>query len=422
MSASTATVVDGRPSTAGRLVLRGGTDAGGTRRDLAIDTQTGRIVGVGVIAQSPDDIEEDCRGLVVVPAGVDVHAHLDKALSPTGSAMPADLDQAVDDWLRLAPTLDHDSYVDRATRAVEAMVRRGTTVIRTHADVGAAMGLTALNALISVRDDMKRRGLCDIQVVALAAPPLGGTAGHQSRRLLEQAVEAGVDVVGGSPDIDPEPLAATTVAVEVAAASGLPIDLHTDQSTDPGLFFLPDFVRLVEANGITRSSASHCVSLASQPEGVQHEVAAGVARVGMSVFTMPLTSLFFFGWGTPVAPPRGVTAIRALLDAGVCVAAGGDNVRDVFFRLGAFDAMEVAAVLAMVAHLSAEDAWQMCTAASRQALGLPPVTLTVGSPADLVAIKAPDLATAVAERSEHRIVIHRGRIVARTNTTHQLLG
>jgi cytosine deaminase len=417
--ANFSTVVDDRDL--GRLVLRGGALEDGRLADIAIDPRTGLIAAVGDVESHPSDIVEDCVGLVIVPSGVEVHAHLDKALSSPRGAMPADLNGAVEDWLTMAPQFDHDSFVARATRAIEAMVARGTTAVRTHVDVGTAMGLRGIHALIAVREDMRRRRLVDVQIVGLALPPLGGSAGHASRRLLESAVEAGIDIVGGSPDIDPDPLAATQVAVAVAAASGLPLDLHTDQTVDPSFFFLPDYIRLVEKHGVTSSAASHCVSLASQPLPVQEQVAADLARLGMSVFTMPLTSLFYFGWDVPVGPPRGVTAIRALLDADVRLAAGSDNVRDVFFPLGGFDLFETAATLAMVGHISPEQAWRMCSDVPRAALRLPAVDVTVGSPADLVAIAGRNLSDAVADRSQHRTVLRRGRIVARTTTHEQLL-
>jgi cytosine deaminase len=418
--ANFSTVVDDRDL--GRLVLRGGALEDGRFADIAIDARDGRIAAVGVVESRPGDTDEDCSGLVIVPSGVEVHAHLDKALSSPGGAMPADLGGAVEDWLAMAPQFDHDSFVERATRAIEAMVARGTTAVRTHVDIGTAMGLRGVHALIAVREEMRRRGLADVQIVGLALPPFGGSAGHASRHLLESAVEAGIDIVGGSPDIDPDPLAATQVAVAVAAASGLPIDLHTDQTIDASFFFLPDYIRLVEEQRVTCSAASHCVSLASQPRPVQEQVSADLARIGMSVFTMPLTSLFYFGWDVPVGPPRGVTAIHALLDAGVRLAAGSDNVRDVFFPLGGFDQFETAAVLAMVAHVSPEQAWTMCSDVPRAALGLPAVAVAVGSPADLVAIAGRNLSEAVAGGSQHRTVLRHGRIVARTTTNQQLLG
>ncbi len=402
-----------------RLVLRGGVLADGRSADVAVDEGSGLIAAVGVVPSLADDRTEDVSGMVVLPSAVETHAHLDKALLSTHSEMPPDLDAAVQEWADQVGELSHESFVERATAAVEAFAAQGTTTIRTHVDVLAEHGLRGLHALIEVRDTMRLRGLADLELVALAGP-YGGELGPVVRRHLDEAVEAGVDVIGGSPDLEPDTVASTEMAVVVAVRTGLPIDLHTDQTVDQGFFFLPDYIRLVRQYGLERVAASHCVSLAMQPLDVQRRVADDLAAAGIAVFTMPLSSLFLFGWDEPVSPPRGVTAINVLREAGVTVAPGSDNVRDPFFPFGRCDPFETASVLAMVAHLSPEQAWEMSTSAARRALGRPEVSIAAGSPADLLLVRGANLSEAFATMSPDRLVLHRGRIVART-TSHRTL-
>ena len=59
----------------------------------------------------------------------------------------------------------------------------------------------------------------------------------------------------------------------------------------------------------------------------------------------------------PVAPPRGLTAIRPLLDAGATVAAGADNLQDPFNLVGRADPMETAALMVMAGHLLPAEAY-----------------------------------------------------------------
>ena len=59
-----------------------------------------------------------------------------------------------------------------------------------------------------------------------------------------------------------------------------------------------------------------------QPVERQCEVAAAVAAAGIAVVALPATNLYLQGRDHQAAMPRGLTAIRALLDAGVTVAAG----------------------------------------------------------------------------------------------------
>lgn len=408
----------------GRLILRGGSRADGSHADVTIDATSGLITEVGTVSDaSPDgtpDAIEDCTGKVILPAGVETHAHLDKAFLSAGVPVPADLDAGVAEWFARVGDLPHESFVERATATVEALVARGTTTIRTHVDIATIHGLRGVHALIEVRDSVHQRGLADIELVGLAAP-LGGTLGASVRRLLDEAIEAGIDIVGASPDISHDPVGATTDVVDAARRSGLRMDVHTDQTIDPNLFFLPELIRQVSAYGLTGAVASHCVSLASQDIDTQRRIADQLAAAGIAVFTMPLTSLFLFGWEELVSPPRGVTAINTLRAAGVVVAAGSDNVQDPFFPYGRCDPFETAGVLALVAHLTADDAWDMVSGAARNAMGRPQVTLTPGSRADLVAIDGANMTSALSMASEDRIVVHRGRVVSRTTTRRTLL-
>ena len=149
-------------------------------------------------------------------------------------------------------------------------------------------------------------------------------------------------------------------------------------------------------------------------------VAARIADAGIGVVTLPQTNLFLQARDHPTAPPRGLTAIRALRNAGAEVAGGGDNVSDPFNLVGRADPLETAALLVMAAHLMPIDAYDAVSRIARSVLGLVPGGIEVGAPAELLAIEAPTLRAAVAGASPNRTVWHRGRRVASTTTTVEL--
>jgi cytosine deaminase len=410
------------PGPAG-LLLRGGRSARSEPLDVAVDPVSGTITATGA-AISPDGFETvvDCTGMVVLAAPVDPHAHLDKALSGLMAPNPAGhLEGAIDAWHRYWPQLTHEDIVARATAAVEAMVLRGTTAIRSHVDVGAPLGMRAVRAMIEVRQDVHARGLADLQLVALVSIPLSGHAGAEHRRMFDEALDLGVDVAGGVPYRDTDPLECTRLAVDAAGRYGAAVDLHTDETTDPKVLDVRYLARMAADRGLGGTvTASHCVSLGVQAAAVQKEVAAELAAAGVAVVVLPQTNLYLQGRDQPVAPPRGLTAVRALLDAGVTVAAGADNVRDPFCSMGRLDAFETAALLVMTAHLTPEEAWEACTTAGRAVLGLAPVTVASGSPAELLAVEGASLADAMAGAGERRVVVHQGRVVAATRVERQL--
>jgi cytosine deaminase len=65
-------------------------------------------------------------------------------------------------------------------------------------------------------------------------------------------------------------------------------------------------------------------------------------------------------------------------------------------------------------HLGPAAALESVTAAPREALGLPPVRIAPGCPADLVALPGIDALAALGAASAHRTVWRAGTIVART--------
>ncbi len=208
------------------------------------------------------------------------------------------------------------------------------------------------------------------------------------------------------------------IALDAAADAGLGVDLHVDETLDPSMLTLRDLARAVVGSGVGPGvTASHCVSLGMQSPATQAAVAGEVAEAGISIVPLPQTNLFLQGRGHPQATPRGLTAIAALRDAGVLVAAGADNVQDPFNLVGRSDPLETAALLVMAGHVLPDDAYDMVANNVRRVMGLAPVRFEVGDPADFVAIDAPSIRGAIADAPVDRTVFRAGRLVASTSST-----
>jgi len=383
-------------------------------------TSAGELVDVkladGLIAQvipatgtsSPGD--ENLAGQVLLPSFAEPHAHLDKALTAARAPNPAgDLLGAIEAMARIAGTLTHADIVARAERALRIHLALGTTAVRTHVNVGGPVGLRPLEALVEVRE--RWRGLVDLQLVALVPVPLSGQPGKD----LRQALKEGADLAGGAPHLDPEPDRAVGICLDAAGEAGVPLDLHTDETLNPAILTLETMADLVTRTGFPHQvTASHCVSLGVQDSKTQQRVSAAVASARIAVVALPQTNLYLQGRAHPAATPRGLTAVAALRAAGATVAAGGDNLRDPFHPVGRGDALEVAALMVTAGHLAPRDALDAVTTAPRAALGLPPVSLSPGDPADLVALPAADALDALGSATEQRTVWRAGRVVART--------
>jgi len=406
-------------------LLVGGRLADGRRADVRVDPVGGTVAEVGPeLLPALGEEELDCTGMVVLGAPAEPHAHLDKAGTWDLAPNPAgDLMSAVRTWATGLAHRSADEILETAWPVLEDLVLHGTTAVRTHVNLNATTGWAPLEALVALREDAARQGLADVQVVAMPSMPMTGATGEEHRRILTEAVAHGADLLGGALHVDPDPDGATALVLDVADREGVGVDLHTDETLDPGAIGLVHLCRQVLERGWTpgRATASHCVSLGVQPEAQQAETAALVAEAGVSVVALPQTNLYLQGRDLASGVPRGLTAIRALLSAGADVAAGGDNVRDAFNAVGRADALETAALLVMAGHLTPVEAWHAVGAAARAALGLPPAGPEVGLRADLLCVEGADLTSAIARASEGRTVLRAGRVVGRSVVRRSLL-
>ena len=360
----------------------------------------------------------DLRGYLLLPAPAEPHAHFDTALTADRISNPTgDLSGAIDAWLDYQGSVPQDDFVARATEAALLGLANGTTAIRTHVGIYEPVGISAVEALLEVREQL--RDLVDLQLVALTVE-LTGPECADLRAMLRAAMELGADVVGGCPHLDPRPVAYHDLTLSLASEFGRAIDLHTDETLDAAVLHLPHFADLVATTGFPHgATASHCVSLGVQSPERAAEVAAKVAAASVAVVCNPQTNLFLQAREQDSAPVRGLTALRVLLDAGVTVAGGGDNLRDPFNPVGRVDPLETASLLVTAGHLTPEEAYAAVSTGARAAMGLPEVQVAPGFPAELLAVRASSLGEAIAGGTS-RIVIHHGRIVSRTTVTREV--
>ncbi|MFE9662166.1 amidohydrolase family protein [Streptomyces sp. NPDC005955] len=331
----------------------------------------------------------DLDGYLLLPAPAEPHAHGDTALS-------ADAEGPV--------SYDPHDVQRRATEAALLQLGHGATALRTHVRVGDVPGLGALEGALRARRAL--RGLADLSVVAMPRL-LTGTAGADGLALLRDAIGMGALVVGGCPDVDPDPPGYVQAVLELAAEYGCAVDLHTD-GDDPARL-----ARLAAMAGGLRPGVTlgPCGGLARLPAEAAGRVADRLAAAGVTVVCLPQG-------GCVGAERRETTPVRLLRAAGVRVAAGSGALRDVGNPVGRGDPLEAAYLLASRYGVRPEDAYATVCGAARGVLGLPEVRVEAGFPAELLAVRGERLG-AVLSLGYSRVVVHRGRVVARTSAVRE---
>lgn len=351
----------------------------------------------------------DGRGYLVLPPLVEPHAHLDKAyLSERIDNPNGDLMGAIHGIEVARESLTYGDTLERAERAAHLLSARGVQLVRSHADTTVDSGLRNVEALLEVKQ--RCASFMDMQVAALVGWPLSGARGADHRSLAQAAINAGVDVIGGCPHLDDNPAESLQFLFELASQTGVHLDLHADENTRLDSIDLERCADLKLATGSTVTiAASHCVALGMQPEDHQHRVAEKVAEAGISVIALPLTNLYLQGRDRTSHVPRGLTPVSLLSAHGVNVAAGGDNLHDPFNPLGKGDPLETAGFLVLAGHVLIDEACHAVTTNAQRAIGLSPVDISVGAPANFLLIRAQSLREAMAMQSTERVVIRHGQ-------------
>ncbi|MEU9174168.1 amidohydrolase family protein [Streptomyces sp. NPDC048420] len=334
----------------------------------------------------------DLSGYLLLPAPAEPHAHADTALSADAEGP-------------LCP--DPHDIRRRATEAALLQLGHGATALRAHVRVGDVQGLGALAAVLQARRSL--HGLTELTAVAMPRV-LTGVAGAEGLAMLRDALKMGASVVGGCPDLDPDPTGYAEAVLEVASEHGCPVDLHTD-AADPARL-----ARLAAMAGGLRPGVTlgPCAGLDRLPAEAVSRTADQLAAAGVAVVCLPQ--------GGCAGVDRGDTAdtapVRLLRAAGVRVAAGSGALRDVSNPVGRGDPLEAAYLLASRYGLRPEDAYDTVSGSARAVLGLPEVRVEAGFPAELLAVRGDRLASALS-LAYSRIVVHRGRVVARTSAVRE---
>ncbi|OKH97324.1 hydrolase [Streptomyces sp. CB02923] len=398
-----ATGSDGAGAAAGTLVLCDARLADGRVVDVRLSG--GRIEAVGTAGSlAPQGTRVDLGGYLLLPAPAEPHAHCDTALTADAAGPATD---TLEDVQR------------RTTEAALLQLGHGATALRTHVRIGDVQGLRSLEAVLQAGRSL--RGLAELTAVAVPRM-LTGAAGADGLAMLRDAVKMGAAVVGGCPDLDPDPAGYAEAVLELAGEHGCAVDLHTD-GDDPARL-----ARLAAMAGGLRPGVAigPCAGLSALPPAVAARTAEQLAAAGVTVVCLPqggCAALERHGARLPGCGATGGRAartapVRLLRAAGVRVAAGSGALRDAANPVGRGDPLEAAYLLASLGEAGPAAAYGTVSTAARATLGLPEVRVEAGFPAELLAVRGESLA-GVLSLAYSRIVVHRGRVVARTSAVRE---
>ena len=387
------------------------------RVGIDIGIKDGKITELesSLSAKAPEEI--DASGKLVSPPFVDAHFHMDATLSlglprlnQSGTLL-----EGIALWGELKPHLTVEAIKERALRYCDLAVARGLLAIRSHVDI-CDPRLLAVDALLEVRKEVAP--YLDLQLVAF--PQDGYLRDTGAAKLMETALDRGVDVVGGIPHFErtmDEGKKSVEVLCRIAAERGLRVDMHCDESDDPNSRHIETLTAETVRHGLQdRVTGSHLTSMHSMDNYYVSKLLPLMAEAEMNVVSNPLINITLQGRHDTYPKRRGMTRVPEMMGIGIKVAFGHDCVMDPWYSLGSADMLEVASMGLHVAQLTGVKQMKSCFRAVTEIpaaiLGLEGYGLEKGCNADLVILQATDPVEALRLKANRLFVIRRGRIIS----------
>lgn len=393
-------------------------------RNAKLRDSTGDLVDIGIAQgniaaidnriERAADTEIDARGNLVTESFVNPHLHLCKvytlrmmqedALRAYQGEGMGEAMAAIELAARVKEKYDESWIIENVRQALAQAVLHGCTHVRGFADVDGRARLEGVKALLTAREEFSSE--LQLQVVAFAQdgvvrePPAIG--------LLEQALELGADVIGGIPWIEyteADMREHVRMVFDLAERFNVPVSMLVDDAGDPGL----RTVEMMAAEAIHRgwhgrALAHHARAMGLYPRPYLHKVIALLRQADMGVVSDPHTG--------PLHAP-----VRDLLEAGILVCLGQDDITDAYYPYGRNSQLEVAFLashlLWMTTAAEMETLYDMITVNPARAIGLADFRLAVGSPANLVVLRESNLLEALRTHAEPVHVISQGALVDR---------
>lgn len=386
-----------------------------TLEPINIGIEDGRIINVqtGSIPQGEQSI--DAMGAMVSPAFIEPHFHLENSVLPEYVNKSGTLGEAIRIAEEIKDELTAEDIMRRATIALREAILNGVLWMRDHTDVDEVAKLDLLQAVTAVREKFKQ--VIDIQIVAF--PQFGLADNPESVDLIWQAMDSGADLVGGVPhrekDMD-NAARQIEIAFEIALANDADIDMHVDETDDPYWHTLELLAeKTIETDYQGRVTAAHCCAMAAWDEKLFQRILPKLVEAQINICTNTPVNLVIQGreGGHPLR--RGIARVKDLLEAGVNVTCGQDDLQNMFYPFGNMDMLSVANFVAHTAHMSSEkeikEAFDMPRYRAARVLRLDDYGLLEGSEANLVLFHADSAADALRKQPERTYVIRKGEIL-----------
>jgi cytosine deaminase len=385
-----------------------------------IEIQQGKIARV---APQPQNIAGgaalDAEGGLAIPPFIEPHIHLDTTQTAGEPAwnQSGTLFEGIERWAERKALLTHEDVKQRARQTLKWQIANGIQHVRTHIDVSDPT-LTALKAMLEVKQEMAP--WVEIQLVAF--PQEGILSYPDGEALLEQALQLGADVVGAIPHFEftreygVESLHKTFALAQKYQRM---VDVHCDEIDDEQSRFVETVAALAHREKMgARVTASHTTAMHSYNGAYTSRLFRLLKLSGINFVANPLVNIHLQGRFDSYPKRRGITRVKEMLEAGINVCFGHDDVYDPWYPLGTASMLQVLHMGLHVCQLMGYDQLdsgiKLITTNSARALQLSDYGIQSGNSANLVILPADSGFDALRRQVPVRYSIRHGKVIAET--------
>ncbi|WP_099351437.1 cytosine deaminase [Fredinandcohnia onubensis] len=369
----------------------------------------------------------DADGSLVLPPFIEPHIHLDTTLTAGEPEwnQSGTLFEGIQRWSQRKESLTLKDVKTRSKTALKWQIAQGIGHVRTHVDV-TDPSLTALKAMLEVKEEMK--DYVDIQLVAF--PQEGILSYPNGVELLEEAMKMGADVVGGIPHFEftrEYGVESMKIAFDLAEKYDRLVDIHCDEIDDEQSRFVEVVAKEAYERGIgTRTTTSHTTAMGSYNDAYTYKLFRLLKLSNINFVSNPLVNIHLQGRFDTYPKRRGLTRVKELLEAGLNVSFGHDDIFDPWYPLGTGNMLQV---LHMGIHASQLMGYEqivnsidLITTNSAKTLHIEDrYGIEEGKPANFIVMSAENEYETIRKQAKVRYSFRNGKIIAETKPSETMI-
>ncbi|MGA9609696.1 MAG: cytosine deaminase [Rouxiella badensis] len=393
-----------------------------------IDIEQGKIRQITAQPQNEEKGDEvlDAQGGLALPPFIEPHIHLDTtqtAGEPSWN-LSGTLFEGIERWAERKALLTHEDVKQRAWITLKWQIANGIQHVRTHVDVSDPT-LTALKAMLEVRQEVAP--WIDLQIVAF--PQEGIMSYPNGEALLEEALKLGADVVGAIPHFEfTREYGVESLHKTFALAKKYHrlIDVHCDEIDDEQSRFVETVAALAHREGMgARVTASHTTAMHSYNGAYTSRLFRLLKLSGINFVANPLVNIHLQGRFDTYPKRRGITRVKEMLEAGINVCFGHDDVFDPWYPMGTGNMLQVLQmglhVCQLMGYEQINDGLKLITTYSARTLNLQDYGIKSGHAANLIILPADSGFDAIRRQVPVRYSVRHGRIIAETQPAESVI-